>query len=153
MKEIKLYICTNAAPRREDRAKVTYLLQYVKNGQDAGSREDHMAVDGNQKSATLEALISALTRINDGNTTPITIICHCPGVIQCINQVLHMKWQANGWKNSKGTEVECADMWERVSKLLKDKSDEIMARPPADEDQGIMRKLGAETYDPKTPLR
>lgn len=152
MKEIRLYIFTNANVRASDRAKVSWLMQYVKDGQESGSRTDHMAVDGNQKNATLEGMISALGRLNDGNSVPVTLICHCPGVIQAINQTLYVKWQENGWKNAKGTEVECADKWERVALLLREKTKDITARPPAGDDEGIMSKLGAEGFSPRANI-
>lgn len=152
MKEIRLYIYTDAAVSSVDRAKVSYLLSFVKDGVESGSRTDHMAIDGNQKAATLEAMMDALARISDGNEIPVTVICHCPGVIQSINQGLYRKWQANGWKNSKGDEVEHADKWERVVKLLAHKTKEVKATPPSDQDTPIMKKLGAETFDPHSNI-
>lgn len=152
MREIRLYIYTDAKVRAYDRAKVTYLLQFVKDGRDVGAKDDRMAVDGNQKAATLEAMIAALTRVNDGNEIPITVICHCPGVIQAINQTLYTKWAENSWKNAKGAEIECADKWERIVELIRHKTKDITARPPAGDDEAIMTKLGAEGYNPHTNI-
>ena len=152
MKEIRLYVFTNANVRASDRAKVSYLLQYLKDGREDGSRTDHMAVDGNQKNATLEGMISALTRMKDGNEVPVTVICHCPGVIQAINQTLYTKWAENSWKNAKGAEIECADKWERIVELIRHKTKDITARPPAGDDEAIMTKLGAEGYNPHTNI-
>lgn len=148
MKEIRLYIYTNAPVRGEDRAKYAYLMQCVKDGKELGAREDHSAVDTNQKGATLEALIASLTRVSDGNDVPVTIICHCPGVIMAINQSRLAVWSLNGWKNSKGGEVEHAAKWQRVKALIDNKAPEIKARPPHDAENEIMRRLGAEQYDP-----
>lgn len=159
MQEIRLYIYTDAAVMSEDRAKVAYLLQFVKDGVDAGSREDHMAVNGNQKAATLEAMMDALARISDGNEIPVLIVCHCPGVIQAINQEQYIKWLSNGWKNSKGLEIEHADKWERVIKLMKQKTKQfddgafgVKASAPSDQDALIMRKLGAGSFNPHTNI-
>lgn len=152
MKEIRLYIHTNAAVSSADRAKASYMLQYLKDGTESGTRKDHMSVDSNQKGATLEAMIDALARISDGNEIPVTVICHCPGVIQSINQDLYAKWQQNGWKNSRGDEIEHADKWERVVKLLAHKTKEVKAAAPSDQDATIMKKLGAETFDPHTNI-
>lgn len=148
MKEIRLYIYTNAPVRSSDRAKYSYLMQYVKDGQVTGQREDHAAVDENQKGATLEALIASVTRINDGNDIPVTVICHCPGVIQAINQSQIATWSLNGWQNSKGKEVEHAGKWQRVKALMDAKTHDITARPPADSETELMHKLGAEGFDP-----
>lgn len=148
MKEIKLYIFTNAPVRGTDHRKYAYLMQYVKDGRDTGTREDHAIIDDNQKGATLEALISSLTRINDGNEIPVTIICHCPGVITAINQSQYVTWSQRGWTNAKGAEVEHADKWQRVKALIDAKAPHIMARAPEDTEGEIMQKLGAETYDP-----
>ena len=153
--EIRLYIYTDAAVRASDRAVVSYLLQYVKDGVDAGSREDRMVVDGNQKAATWEAMMDALARISDGNVIPVSIICHCPGVIQAINQEQYIKWQSNGWKNSKGSEIEHAEKWERVVKLMNQKTKRfdsgafgVKAYAPSEQDAEIMKKLGAKQSDP-----
>ena len=153
MQEIRLYIYTDAAALNADRAKAAYLLQYVKDGVDAGSRKDHMAVDGNQKAATLEAMMDALARISDGNEIPVLIICHCPGVIQAINQHQYLGWLKNGWKNSRGLEVEHADKWERVVKLFRQKTKKyesgafnVKACTPSDQDAWIMDKLGAGNF-------
>jgi len=37
--------------------------------------------------------------------------------------------------------------------LIGKKAPELTARPPEDSETEIMHKLGAETFDPKTPLR
>lgn len=148
MKEIRLYIYTNAPVRQSDRAKYSYLMQYVKDGQVTGQREDHAAVDENQKGATLEAMIASITRINDGNDIPVTVVCHCPGVIQAINQSQYDTWSHRGWTNSKGGEVEHATKWQRVKALFDNKIREISARAPSDCETELMNKLGAESFDP-----
>lgn len=159
MQEIRLYIYTDAGVRVADRAKVSYMLQYMKDGVDAGSRQDHMSVDGNQKAATLEAMMDALARISDGNEIPVLIICHCPGVIQAINQHQYLGWLRNGWKNSKGLEVEHADKWERVVKLFRQKTKKyesgafnVKACAPSDQDAGIMDELGAGSFEARANL-
>lgn len=153
MKEIRIYIHTDAQIRAWTRCIMAYSIQYIKDGQMAAERTDRAAVEGHQKAATLEALISTLTRIADGNALPVTVICHCPGVIAAINQKQYSAWSRNGWKNSQGNEVECAALWERVVELIGKKAPELTARPPEDSETEIMHKLGAETFDPKTPLR
>jgi len=65
-----------------------------------------------------------------------------------INQSRLAVWSLNGWKNSKGGEVEHAAKWQRVKALIDDKAPEIKARPPHDTENEIMRRLGAEQYDP-----
>ena len=153
MKEIRIYIYTDAKVRTWDRVIAAYSLQYIKDGEMAAERSDRVALEGHQKAATLEALISTLTRIADGNTLPVTVICHCPGVIAAINQSQYAAWSRNGWKNSQGNEIDCANLGERVVRLIEDKAPEITARPPEDSEQEIMQKMGAEKYDPSTPLR
>lgn len=153
MKQIRIYIYTDARIRTWDRSVVAYSIQYIKDGQMAAERTDRMAVEGHQKAATLEGLISTLTRIADGNTLPVVVICHCPGVIAAINQTQYAAWSKNGWKNSQGREVECVNLWERVVDLIGNKAPEITARPPEDSENEIMYKLGAESFDPITPLR
>lgn len=152
MKEIKLFIYTNAPVRGTDRKKYAYLLQYVKEGQETGSREDHAVIEENQKGATLEALLSSLARINDGNEIPVTIICHCPGVITAINQRQLESWAGNGWKNAKGAEVEHADKWQRVKALIDTKAPHITARAPEFGEEEIMKKLGADMYEARTNI-
>ena len=147
MKEIRLYIFTNAPVRGTDHRKYAYLMQYVKDGRETGAREDHAIIDDNQKGATLEALIASLTRINDGNDIPVTIICHCPGVIQAINQSQYVTWSQNGWMNSKGKEAEHAGKWQRVKALIDSKAPHIIARPPEAGEDEIMHRLGAEQYE------
>ena len=147
MKEIKLFIYTNAPVRGTDHRKYAYLMQYVRDGRETGSRGDHAIIDDNQKGATLEALIASLTRINDGNDIPVTIVCHCPGVITAINQSQYDTWSRNGWRNAKGAEVEHADKWQRVKALIDAKAPHIIARAPEAGEEEVMRKLGAETYD------
>lgn len=92
-------------------------------------------------------MIDAVTRIKDGNSTPLTIICHCPGVIQAVNQSLYTKWSMNGWKNSKGEEVECVEEWQRIVELFKDKVKDVTARAPHSTEDHIMQSLGAEQYE------
>ena len=157
--EIRLYIYTDAAALNADRAKVSYMLQFMKNGTDAGSRKDHMTVEGNQKAATLEAMMDAIARISDGNEIPVLIICHCPGVIQAINQHQYLGWLRNGWKNSRGLEIEHADKWERVIKLFRQKTKQyetgafcVYASAPSDQDAGIMDELGAGSFEAHTNL-
>ena len=152
MKEIRLYIYTNAPVRGTDRKKYAYLLQYVKEGQETGSREDHAVIEENQKGVTLEALLSSLARINDGNEIPVTIICHCPGVITAINQHQLESWSGNGWKNAKGSEVEHADKWQRVKALIDTKAPHITARPPEAGEEETMTKLGADIYEARTNI-
>lgn len=92
-------------------------------------------------------MIDAVTRINDGNSVPLTIICHCPGVIQAVNQGLYTKWSMNGWKSSEGKEVECAGEWQRIVELFKDKVRDVEARAPRSNEDHIMQGLGAEQFE------
>jgi ribonuclease HI len=39
-------------------------------------------------------------------------------VINCLNDKWYIKWNSNGWKNSKGNPVENRDAWERVLKAI-----------------------------------
>lgn len=153
MQEIRLYIYTDAPMTTEDRGSAAYLLQYVKEGREIGSRADSITfISRNQKGATLEAIIAALTRINDANTAHLTIICHTPGVIQAINQSLYTKWALNGWTNSRGKEVEYATEWQRIVQLIKDKAPEITARAPAADESEIMCQLGAGYFLPEAKM-
>ena len=153
MQEIRLYIYTDAPMTTEDRGSAAYLLQYVKEGREIGSRADSITfISRNQKGATLEAIIAALTRINDANTAHLTIICHTPGVIQAINQSLYTKWALNGWTNSRGKEVEYATEWQRIVQLIKDKAPEITARAPAADESEIMYQLGAGYFLPEAKM-
>lgn len=152
MKEIRLYIYTNAPVRGTDRRIYAYLMQYVRDGQETGARDDRAVIESNQKGATLEAMIASLTRINDGNEIPVSIICHCPGVITAINQSQFDAWSRNGWRNAKGAEVEHADKWQRVKALIDSKAPHIIARPPGSGEEEIMQKLGAEMYEGRINL-
>ena len=153
MQEIRLYIYTDAPMTTEDRGSAAYLLQYVKEGREIGSRADSITfISRNQKGATLEAIIAALTRINDANTAHLTIICHTPGVIQAINQSLYTKWALNGWTNSRGKEVEYAEEWQRIIQLMNDKTPEVTARAPAADESEIMCQLGAGYFLPEAKM-
>lgn len=149
MKEIRPYIHTNAAVSIQDRARVSYLLRFTKDGEELTTRTDRLMTVGNQKSATLEAMITALSRIKDGNEIPILVVCHCPGIIQAINQGLYERWRSNGWTNSKGTAIEHASKWESVVELIEHKTKGgIKAAAPTDQEALIMQRLGAEEFDP-----
>lgn len=100
----------------------------------------------------MEAVIAAVTKINDGNRMPLTIVCHSPGVIQAINQQFYTKWSVNSWKNSKGKEIEYADEWQRITRLMEDKTPEVTARAPAQGEEDIMDKLGAGYFLPHAKL-
>ncbi len=153
MKEIRLYIYANAPVMTEDRGSVKYLLQYVKDGREIGSRSESISfTERNQKGATLEAMISALTRINNSNTCPLMVICHSPNVIQGINMNLYNTWEKNDWKTSRGKDVEYKTEWQQISELIKTKLPLIKSRTPEEGEEEIMKKLGGDYFLAKTKL-
>ncbi len=149
MQEIRIYIYTDAPVRGEKQVVMRYLLQYIKDGKEIGSKREkaRVIVTTNHKGATLETMITAIDRIGDGNKIPVIIICHCSGdFMAAVNQGYYKRWSLNAWQNSKGIEVEHADLWERLYKLIEEKAKSLKARAPYDTETDIMRSLGAEGF-------
>lgn len=155
MQEMRLYIYTEAPPIGEATVPMRYQLQFIKDGElRASEREKENAqVTSNQKGATLETMIAAITRIKDGNQIPLTVICHCPNDFMIsLNRAYYVKWSQNAWKNSKGAEVEHVLKWQRLMRLFDDKLPHIFARAPHHEECEIMEELGAKPIAPYAKL-
>lgn len=155
MQEMRLYIYTDAPLIGEATVPVRYHLQFIRDDQiRASEREkEYASVTSNQKGATMETMIAAITRIKDGNKIPLTVVCHCSGdFMGAINQALYVKWRQNAWKSSKGKEIEHADKWQRLCELFEKKLPKIKARPPEDSESPIMERLGAKPFIPYTQL-
>lgn len=155
MQEMRLYIYTDAPLIGEATVPVRYHLQFIKDDQvRASEREKESAsVTSNQKGATMETMIAAITRIKDGNKVPLTVVCHCSGdFMGAINQGQYKKWSQNAWKNSKGREIEHADKWRQLYELFGKKLPKIKARPPEDDESPIMERLGAKPFVPYIQL-
>ncbi len=64
----------------------------------------------------IQAVIEAL-RANPSDTGQITIVSDSTYVINCFRDSWWVRWQRNGWKNSKKEPVANADLWRQLIEL------------------------------------
>jgi ribonuclease HI len=65
----------------------------------------------------VQAVLEAL-RANEG---PIVIVSDSTYVVNCFRDRWYVKWQRNGWKNSKKEPVANVDLWEPLIQLVLDR--------------------------------
>ena len=79
-------------------------------------------ISGAEKNSTnqrmeIVASIESLKAITK-KEIPITIFSDSAYLVNCINNRWYVKWQSNGWKNSKKLKVENRNLWEELLLLL-----------------------------------
>jgi ribonuclease HI len=69
----------------------------------------------------IQAVLEALTTVEGDQ---ITIVSDSTYVVHCFRDRWYVKWQSNGWKNSKKEPVANADLWKPLIEV-------VLARKPA----------------------
>ncbi|MCQ2552946.1 MAG: ribonuclease HI [Clostridia bacterium] len=65
----------------------------------------------------LTALLSALSALKEDGLN-LRIFSDSSYLVNCFKQEWYVKWQKNGWKNSKKDPVENREIWEKLIELL-----------------------------------
>lgn len=63
------------------------------------------------------AVLDAIRTMGVGGT-PIEIVSDSTYVVNCFNDKWHVKWERNGWKNSKKQPVANVDLWKPLIELV-----------------------------------
>jgi ribonuclease HI len=86
----------------------------------------HKEIYGGERNTTnqrmeLTACIKALEQIG-ASYNEVDVYSDSAYLVNCINRKWYENWQRNGWKNYKKQPVENKDLWERLLKLLSQKT-------------------------------
>lgn len=146
MKEIILYLYTDASVFRADRCRVAYKLVFLKDGHEEGSKRDSFQTDATQQGAILEGMCTALERLKEGNRLDVTVVCGNSYILSTVDQNQHITWSQNEWKKKDGSPAKYQEQWKRIVELQKARTGSLRARPPVNEEQNIMNGLGAEQF-------
>ncbi|WP_425446912.1 ribonuclease HI [Dethiothermospora halolimnae] len=81
-------------------------------------KEHKKEIHGGEENTTnnrmeLKACIEALKTLKKVNI-PVEVYTDSAYLCNCMNQKWYLKWQKNGWKNSKKKPVENKDLWEEL---------------------------------------
>lgn len=109
-------------------------------------------LEANLASATLEALITALSVFSGKQKQTVCVVCSCPAVINAINQRFIDKWEANGFMTARNKPVEHANLWRRVYEVARERQIEIISRAPDSTETELFYEMGAEYFLPHSKL-
>lgn len=66
----------------------------------------------------LQAALEALTTLGVGSEAgPVTLVSDSTYVLNCFRDKWYVKWQRNGWRNSKKQDVANADLWKPLIEI------------------------------------
>ena len=149
MKEIRIYIWTDASPFHEDRCSVRYELQVLRPNFPTAFKTDGFTTTATRTGATLEGLLTALRRIKDGNEIPITVISKSM-VTGILASGQFLEWRDRGWITKKGEPVAYLNLWQEIAALFNQKTACFTAREPVQEDEDVINRLSQKNKKGKT---
>lgn len=115
MDKIIIYTDGACAGNQNDKNKGGYgaVLKYKGNTKEIFGGEYNTTNNRMELRGCIEAL-KTLKRLD----IPVEIYTDSAYIVNCINQKWYVKWQSNGWKNSKKNPVENKDLWVELLGLI-----------------------------------
>lgn len=118
MEKINLYVHTDIKGKRTAPGHYIYVLEFMTSRGPATLTAKEEAEDCTNKKAELRAINSALKRL----TKPCAVLIHAENVnlLAALQNEWYRKWEEDGWKNSRGLEIEDTEEWQEFSGLMKE---------------------------------
>ena len=121
MQEINLYILTEAKGNISEAGRVAYELETVQRG--AKVRRDFKTYipDRNRNGAMLEGLCDAFTHVLPGKDIRMNVYSEAIMMHTHITNGNIFTWEKNGFTKSDGSPVAYADLWEPITRDIREK--------------------------------
>lgn len=118
MEKINLYVHTDIKGKRTALGHYIYVLEFMTSRGPATLTAKEEVEDCTNKKAELRAINSALKRL----TKPCAVLIHAENVnlLAALQNEWYRKWEEDGWKNSRGLEIEDTEEWQEFSGLMKE---------------------------------
>lgn len=118
MEKINLYVHTDVKGKRTAPGHYIYVLEFMTSRGPATLTAKEEVEDCTNKKAELRAINSALKRL----TKPCAVLIHAENVnlLAALQNEWYRKWEEDGWKNSRGLEIEDTEEWQEFSGLMKE---------------------------------
>lgn len=119
MFDVNIYIETSARGPKSRRAAGMYVLECIKEGRVAGTKDGFIYMDMAAENALVLALLQqAFSRLT--KACSVRVNTQCSYVLGTINNYWIIQWRKNGWLNAKGKSVANREAWEVLSGQMAD---------------------------------
>lgn len=117
MEKINIYIHTSIrSVRQQAMGFIIWVLEFMTSKGEPATITNKKEITATWKEAELTALIQALVRVK--KPCELTIFTENINIISAFNNGWMDKWSANDWKNAKGEQIENADKWQELYKVI-----------------------------------